>query len=338
MKRLDHLIQSITARDDAPAMGRADLLLYSPCPVKLVVKEAIETIAALHTPPLTTYIPMGCTSVDPYDPLYLETDPDRLPAVIASIGFGDFWRQEFVDRFVKTGLFEASLPDTVNPLFSDAGMLDPAGAYTIYGVTPYIFLVDRHKLGDKPAPRTWADLLHPRYQGELVMCGDGDDMADAVLLNLYKDHGPDGLTRLAANTKSLMHSSRMAKVCGTGAPDAGAIFIIPLFFAESTKLPAHVDVVWPEDGAAASPLYFLAKKSEKARLARLLDFFVHDFGNISSAAWFIPLDGSRTYPLPAQAKLKWVGWDFIASRDVNALRDELAVKFRMMNPGVACAS
>ena len=37
MKRLDHLIQSIQQMDDAPAMGQADLVLYAPCPVKLVV-------------------------------------------------------------------------------------------------------------------------------------------------------------------------------------------------------------------------------------------------------------------------------------------------------------
>lgn len=338
MKRLDHLIQSILQTDDAPAMGQADLLLYAPCPVKLVVKERIEAIAASVTPPLTTFIPMGCTSVDPYDPLYMETDPARLPAVIASIGFGDFWRREFVARFVAEGIFGSVLPKVVNPLFTEAGMIDPAGAYTIYGVTPYIFLVDHKKLGGKPAPRTWGDLLDPRFKGELVMCGDGDDMADAVLLNLYKEFGEDGLTRLAANTKSLMHSSRMAKVSGTGAPDAGAIFIIPLFFAESTKLPEHVEVVWPEDGAAASPLYFLAKKSESARLSRLIDFFVHGFGAIDSATWFIPLDGSRPSPLPPHARLKWVGWDFVAGRDVNTLRDELAIKFRRLNPGVSCGS
>jgi hypothetical protein len=46
MKRLDHLIQSIQQMDDAPALGQADLLLYAPCPVKLVVKERIEAIAA----------------------------------------------------------------------------------------------------------------------------------------------------------------------------------------------------------------------------------------------------------------------------------------------------
>jgi ABC-type Fe3+ transport system substrate-binding protein len=338
MKRLDHLLQSIQQMDDAPAMGQADLVLYAPCPVKLVVKERIEAIAASATPPLTTFIPMGCTSVDPYDPLYMETDPARLPAVIASIGFGDFWRREFVSRFVADGLFGSVLPKVVNPLFTEAGMIDPTGAYTIYGVTPYIFLVDHKKLGGKPAPRTWGDLLHPRFKGELVMCGDGDDMADAVLLNLFKEFGEDGLTRLAANTKSLMHSSRMAKVSGTNAPDAGAIFIIPLFFAESTKLPEHVEVVWPEDGAAASPLYFLAKKSESARLAQLIDFFVHGFGAIDSATWFIPLDGSRSSPLPPHAKLKWVGWDFVTSQDVNTLRDELAIKFRRLNPGAACDS
>lgn len=341
MKRLDLLIQSMQQNDDAPDMGRADLLLYAPCPVKLVVRERIDAIAeslARQGSPLTAHIPMGCTSVDPYDPLYMETDPDRLPAVIASIGFGDFWRREFTARFVDAGLFGSVLPEVVNPLFTRAGMIDPGGAYSIYGVTPYIFLVDHARLAGRPAPRSWADLLHPRYKGELAMCGDGDDMADAVLLNLHREFGEDGLTRLAANCRSLMHSSRMAKVAGTGAPDAGAVFIIPLFFAESTKLPDHVEVVWPEDGAAASPLYFLAKRSERARLARVIDFFVHGFGDIDSAAWFIPVDGSRPSRLPERASLKWVGWDYVAAHDVNALRDELAVKFRMLNPGAACAS
>lgn len=338
MKRLDHLIQSIQQMEDSPAMGKADLLLYAPCPVKLVVKDSIEAIAASVTPPLATYIPMGCTSVDPYDPLYMETDAEKLPAVIASIGFGDFWRKEFVQHFVRTGTFESVLPDTINPLYIEAGMLDPFGAYTIYGVTPYIFLIDHKKLNGKPAPKTWGDLLDPLYKDELVMCGDGDDMADAVLLNLYKEFGDAGLSGLAANTKSLMHSSRMAKVSGTNAPDAGSIFIIPLFFAESTKLPDHVEVVWPEDGAAASPLYFLAKKSEQGRLTRLIDFFVKGFGDIDSATRFIPIDGSRPSHLPAHAKLKWVGWDYVAKNDVNSLRDELAIRFKRLNPGVACGS
>ena len=68
MKRLEHLMQSWQQADEAPAPVKADLLLYAPCPVKLVVKERIEAIAAAQCPALTTHIPMGCTSVDPYDP------------------------------------------------------------------------------------------------------------------------------------------------------------------------------------------------------------------------------------------------------------------------------
>ncbi|WP_374280617.1 ABC transporter substrate-binding protein [Desulfovibrio sp.] len=338
MKRLEHLMQSWQQADEAPAPVKADLLLYAPCPVKLVVKERIEAIAAAQCPALTTHIPMGCTSVDPYDPLYMETDAGKLPAVIASIGYGDFWRGEFVRRFVKTGVFEGVQPRVLNPLYADAGLVDPAGAYTIYGVTPYIFLIDHKKLDGLPAPRNWEDLTHPRYRGQIVMCGDGDDMADAVLLNQYKDYGEPGVTGLAANIKSFMHSSRMAKVCGTAAPDAGGIFIIPLFFAESTKLPEHVEIVWPEDGAAASPLYLLAKKSEKERLAPLLNFFANGFGEIDSAAWFIPMDGSRPSRLPRTARLKWVGWDFVENNDVNSLRDILALKFRRLQAGAACGS
>ena len=68
--------------------------------------EVNAAIAAAQNPALTTHIPMGCTSVDPYDPLYMETDAAKLPAVIASIGYGDFWRGEFVRRFVQMGVFE----------------------------------------------------------------------------------------------------------------------------------------------------------------------------------------------------------------------------------------
>lgn len=55
MKRLEHLMQSLQQQDDIPVMGKTDLLLYAPCPVKLVVKERIEAIAAAANPPLTAH-------------------------------------------------------------------------------------------------------------------------------------------------------------------------------------------------------------------------------------------------------------------------------------------
>lgn len=324
-----------------------DLLLYAPCPVKLALKDGVDRACArtigVRGGPAQAHVPMGCTSIDPYDPLRDETDPDNLPGIIASLGFGDFWRSGFVERFVDAGLFEAVRPATVNPLHERAGLEDPAGAYTLYGVTPYLFVVDEARMGGLPAPRTWAELLEPRYAGRITMCGDGDDMADAVLLAMHKDSGRDGVLALADACRGLMHSSSMVKAAGARTPgnkshgpssntspdDSAAIFIMPAFFACSTRQPQGVRVIWPEDGAAASPLYFLAKKSEQARLAPLLQALTTGFAAIPSAAWFAPLAlAGEQSPLPPEASLKWLGWEYIRSLDVNALRDELGAAFR----------
>lgn len=339
--RLQNLIRSITEmaeeKEGAPSPAKLDLLLYAPCPVKLVMKDEIERIVSRYSQrnvEVTVQVPMGCTSVDPFDPVYRLKDAGELPAIIASIGFGDFWKKEFVDRFVRSKVFESVLPERVNPMFEKAAMIDPRGCYTIYGVTPYIFLVDKRRLGALPVPRAWEDLLDSKYRGEIIMCGDGDDMADAVVLNIYKDRGSEGLKQLAGNVKSIMHSSQMAKIAGTEDPEGAAVFIIPCFFAQSARVGGHVQVVWPEDGAAASPLYFLAKKSERERLSELIAFFTDGFSTIDSASWFLPLGGENLSGIPPEAKIKWIGWNFIEENDVNRLRDELNLTFRAAQKGL----
>lgn len=318
----------------APTPARElDLLLYAPCPVKLVTKDLVDAASARQTAQglsgFTAHVPMGCTSVDPYDPLRDAKHADELPGMVASIGFGDFWRRDFVSRFVDKGVFASVAPAQTSPLHEAAGLIDPRGAYTIYGVTPYLFVVDQARLGSLPAPRSWAELLEPRYAGRITMCGDGDDMADAVLLNIYKDHGMAGVHALADACRGLMHSSSMAKAAGARTEETAAIFIMPAFFACSTKQPEGVRVIWPEDGAAASPLYFLAKKSELTRLAPLTQALTTGFASIPSAAWFAPLALNQDKsPLPPEAKLKWLGWDFVAEHDINALRDRLGAEFR----------
>ena len=335
MITLDELLLSIreTSKEQRPQLPATppDLLLYAPCPVKLLIKEHIDGIIAGYADQgirLSAHIPMGCTSIDPYDPICWEEDPERLPAVIASIGFGDFWRRPFVDRHVRTGLFAAAHPPLLHPLHEKAGLTDPRGAYTLYGVTPYVFLVDTHRLGGRPVPQSWEDLLHPRYEGEIIMCGDGDDMADAVILNIYKDFGREGLDALAANCKGMMHSSAMVKSLGATSHGTAAIFILPIFFAESKQQPGHIKVIWPADGAAASPLYFLAKKHAHSRLSRLIDFFTTGLASVESAVWFAPMSAAAPARLPSSAKLKWVGWEFIEDNDVNTLRDQLCGHFR----------
>ncbi|WP_027179624.1 ABC transporter substrate-binding protein [Maridesulfovibrio bastinii] len=333
MKTLDKLMASVieSGQQDTPDPADLDLLLYSPCPVKLAVKERLDAVIKAYeeeNDPIKIHIPMGCTSVDPFDPLHYESDPDKLPSIIASIGFGDFFRKGFSDKFVKTGLFEAVLPEKVTPLHEKAGIVDPKGHYTVYALTPYIFMVDKQRLGDTPPPEKWADLLDPKYRGQINMCGDGDDMADAVLMLIYKDFGMEGIKKLAANANGLMHSSRMGK--SGGAEKGGGIYILPYFFAETSKQPEYMEVIWPKDGTAASPIYFLAKKDARPRIDKILEFFIKGFGEIPSAQWFLPLGGPLPPTHAPENTIKWVGWDFIYDNDITVLRDELNGTFRKL--------
>jgi ABC-type Fe3+ transport system substrate-binding protein len=123
-----------------------------------------------------------------------------------------------------------------------------------------------------------------------------------------------------------------------GAAKAGGIYIIPYFFAETSLQPAHMRVIWPEDGTAASPIYFLAQRKARPRLDKLLSFFTRGFGEIPSARWFLPLGGPLPENLPLDARIKWVGWDFIRENDITAVRDELNSTFRRLVRETPCAS
>ena len=127
-----------------------------------------------------------------------------------------------------------------------------------------------------------------------------------------------------------MHSSRMAKIAGSTETDAEAIFIIPWFFAESGRHPSFVSVIWPEDGAASSPLYFLARESEHQRLAEVIRFFTEIFPTLESSWTFAPLGFTDTSQIPSEASLKWIGWDYIREHDINTLRDQLGIRFRSL--------
>ncbi|MDD3311413.1 ABC transporter substrate-binding protein [Pseudodesulfovibrio sp.] len=309
MKTLDQLMATVSqeGRADNPDPAGLDLLLYSPCPVKLAVKEKLDAIVRASEAagdPLKIHIPMGCTSVDPYDPLHLETDPARLPAIIASIGFGDFFRKGFRERFIDTGLFEAVPPKRVTPLHERAGVVDPEGRYTVYALTPYIFMVDLDRLGDVPPPRRWEDLLDPRYKGQINMCGDGDDMADAVLMSICQSFGMEGIGRLAANSHGLMHSSRMGK--SGGSARGGGIYILPYFFAETSRQPDNIRVIWPEDGTAASPIYFLARPDARPRIDPLLTSSRAASARFRAAAGSCPWAGRC--PIPCRPARRSSGW------------------------------
>ena len=70
----------------------------------------------------------------------------------------------------------------------------------------------------------------------------------------------------------LLHSAQMPRLAGTDA-SPGGIYIAPWSMADMCPRRKVTEVVWPEDGALAYPLWLTVKASHRKALDPLLRYF-----------------------------------------------------------------
>jgi ABC-type Fe3+ transport system substrate-binding protein len=298
---------------------------YAACQFKPVFKDIVDVVVERYAREtgltLNCHIPLGCAHDDDYDGIWMVDDIHDFPDVVASMGFGDFFRKEFVERFVKKGYFRTAWKASINEPFEKAGFRDPDGWYTIYSVFPYVMLVDQRKLDGRPVPRQWSDLLDQRFRESIIMNGADGSVSEVPLLYFFKEHGEEGLIRLAANFREAWHPAQMAKAAASKNSRGTPVYVMPWFFAQARCPSDGIEVVWPEDGALTSPVYLLVKESKFTELAPLVECITGaDLGAMSARACFPSLNPEVDNRLPEHASFKWIGWDYIKSNDIEELR------------------
>ena len=102
----DQIVSEITQS----TRSKLHLLAYAACQFKPTFKEHLDPLLDQYSKEsgikLNCYIPMGCGHYeDEYDGVWAAKSIDDFPDIVASMGFGDFFRKEFVDRFVKRRYF-----------------------------------------------------------------------------------------------------------------------------------------------------------------------------------------------------------------------------------------
>ncbi len=247
---------------------------------------------------------------------------EELPDIIVSADFNAFYGHDFYNKFVATGeLCGYGQPDP-GAAFAQAGILDPRGEYSVLGINPLVMVANLDQIGGRPLPSSWADLLDPMWKHSLTLRGNDDFFCHAVLLPTYQKHGDEGLRKLAGNVLRGLHPAQMVKQIDAGAP--GAIYVMPEFFAHRVKNQQRIKIIWPKDGALASPVTLQVKKSRMAELKPVLDY-------LSGPQLAQNLIGAR-FPVPfkdvegdvQEKPLYWLGWDFLRDQDlltVNAAID-----------------
>lgn len=336
----------------APEAGRAvargwDLLGNVPVPLRHQVRDGVaELVGKLRAAggePLKCCFPMGQGGATPFQRLRFIRHLDDFPDMLVSAEHGNAFNRRFHATHVAGGDFCSAQPDDVAPVFVEAGLLDPKGWIGVFSVAPFVLLIDRERLGDLPIPRRWADLADPCYAGQVVFGGwrrPGERRYDSInsffLQAMAHEMGLDGVARILANVPSLLHSAQMPRLAGTDA-SPGGIYVAPLSLADMCPRRHRTQVVWPEDGALAYPLWLTVKRARQRALAALLDhFYGTGLAQMLNANRYPALCPGESAALPALAKLKWLGWDYIRHPDCAATLKAVRKLFDHWQEHAAC--
>ena len=306
-----------------------------PCPVRIPILEEVSELArrleADSGKTLGWSLSAASVGVDGLNQqLALVEDETDLPDVFVCAGFETFFDQKNFRRFKDRDVFVDLAPEGQNACFGDLDLRDPEGHFTMVGMVPAVFLVNKNQLGDDPEPRTWEDVLHPRFKNRVALPVGDFDLFNGMLLTLHKRFGDEGIRALAGNMLASLHPSQTVGRFSAKQPEQPTISIIPYFFSRMTLKSKVIKSIWPEDGAIICPIFMLVKRSslpEAEAVARM--FLSKEVGEgLAHRGLFPVLNPEVDNRLPEGSRFSWLGWDYIRQNDIGELIPRLEKLFQ----------
>jgi ABC-type Fe3+ transport system substrate-binding protein len=253
-------------------------------------------------------------------------DINELPDIIMASDVNNFYHRPFMEKFIAKGIFSTFSPYVPNPYLEKAGYNDTKGNFTMFTANMLVIVVDKDKLANRRMPEKWSDLLDTAFKDDIIMRGEDNFFCNAVMLPFYKDNGFNAIKKLALNIHSGMHPAEMVKLAGSGKEEGRTVYIMPYFFSKRIK-KKNVEIIWPEDGAIASPVFLLIKKDKIDEHKPLLDLLTNiNMGNMLQGRFFPAMHPDvphRNFPEP----VKWLGWDFLYNNDIGRLKEDIREVF-----------
>lgn len=313
--------------------AKLNLLALLPCPLKLPLQQAFEKYLdqkfGLGKTGLNYLIEGNANNqLSYYQYVDQFEDLADIPDVIITPGLNNFFNQRFIKRFIDKGFFIDAAHYQPHKRYSQIGIKDPGGNYTILAMNVLVMVIDHSQIGTTAFPKKWEDILNPEFEKRVAMRGEKDFFCETVLLAIYKTYGIEGIKRLGRSVKYGWHPSQMAKAAGSGNKGAPAVSIMPYFFTKTIKHKENVTIVWPKDGAIISPVTMLVKAEKAKQLKKITNFFTsHEVGAICAGAYFPSLHPEVKDTIPEGVAFNWLEWDFIKSQDIGKLQKGLNDEF-----------
>ena len=244
----------------------------------------------------------------------------NVPDLFISAGFDLFFDKNLLGKYKSENLFEDITGiQKYNDDFSEYNLEDPSGQYSMLGIVPAVFLVNKDELKGRKIPQSWEELMSGEFENNVSLPISDFDLFNALLLNIYRLYGEEGIRKLARIFQKNMHPSEMVK--SHMKRERPAITIMPYFFTWMVREGSPMELVWPKDGAIISPIFMLTKKETKDKTKAIADFFAsREAGEILSHKGKMPsVNPEVDNQIPKENKYIWLGWDFIKENDISNL-------------------
>lgn len=302
-----------------------DIMGLLPCPVRIPMMEQFEKFAKTYTGEtgiaLKYELQAASLGLDWVEKHLSNMDSEEnLPDLFLSAGFDLFFDEKKFGHFRQSGTFkDLTNYDSINRDFDGMEILDPERQYSIIGAVPAVFLVNTEELGDRQMPETWEDILKPEFENAVSLPVGDFDLFNAILLNIHKEYGEEGVEKLGRSLLEDLHPSQMVKSANKKS-NRPVVTIMPSFFTRMTGGKGPMKAVWPKDGAIVSPIFLLSKGEKAEKLQPIVDFFASkDVGEVLAHQGNFPSLHKDVDNRFENNEYMWIGWDYIKSNDIGSL-------------------
>lgn len=190
---------------------------------------------------------------------------------------------------------------------SEIGFDDREGHIHPFAVGPFVMCYNRTLLSEEGLPRTWKDLLSPRWQGKVLMPDDFRTVS-LVIRAFMETYFPEKFEHFQKNF--VRQGSPLEMV---SAVDEGAypICVTDITIARISRLK-KTRIIWPEDGFFGAPQVMIFSKTAPEPILEVGEFLMspevqefltlQGFVGTSPEAFHHPLAAGNRH------RLKWEGW------------------------------
>ena len=315
--------------EGTPARTLPDADLSLPCPVRTPLEQALEEWT--ERPEDLVLAVEGHANRGEKEEKNLSSarSPDELAPLLLTPGVGWLFGQESRDRLMDSGAY-GDLSGWKDGAGELASLRDPLGNVTVVACNLTVLVVDDAlaMVQGRKSLRAWEDLLDPSWERGIAFRGNGQTFCETTLLHLQARFGDEAMARFRAAVGGHGHPAQMVKALREAKEGLLPAATLPLFFARLLPQRPGLRIVWPKEGAIASPVTLFVRKDAPERVKRLGEWLCGPVASeVFSRVGLPSAHPDAPWTAPEGRDLLWLGWDRIRRQDLSKSLERLQALF-----------